>query len=229
MNTTKVYKCKIKRNSTLSPPYTSITHVKLTCQRQQYFSGKGNVTALGVYPALRNWKSNRKGTLVSVWICIWSSQAQRFHLAAKYWGKFFKLPGKVTPRTQSNSTHHCLPVFIHQRGYIQHMTPNITIRPRAPTSLNPLTDSYFNIFLKFNISNLWKALCRLFSSPHCCRQPTCRSCPASPPGAALLKVWRRRNVTKEELKSGLWIHWNQTQKCDFCKSCFTIPLPFGPR
>lgn len=100
-------------------------------------------------------KSKRRETLVSVWICTQSSQAQGSHLAVIYWSKWFRLPGKVILRTQGNCTHRCLPVFIHRRQCIQHMIPNITIRPltTSPCKFKSI-DSYFNISLKFNISNL---------------------------------------------------------------------------
>lgn len=40
--------------------HTSVMYAKLNCQIQLYFSGEGNVAALEVYSALRNWKKQLK-------------------------------------------------------------------------------------------------------------------------------------------------------------------------
>lgn len=174
MNTTKVYKYETKRNSILSPPSHFSRACEMSLSDAAVFQWQRECHSLGSLLSFEKLKKKtRREILIPVWICTQRSQAQGSHLAARYWSKLFKLPGKVTLRTQSNCIHHCISVFIHQRGYIQHMTPNITTRPCATSCYKfKSMDSYFNTSLKFDISNLWKASCRLFSSSHCCRQPT---------------------------------------------------------
>lgn len=169
MNATKVNKYEIKQHS-------NSTFTLQLCMWNELARGSCISVAKEMsqpWKFTQLWeteKSNRRGTLVSIGI---RPEEPGCHLAAEYWSKWFKLPGKVTLRTQSNCTPHCLPVFIHQREYIKHMIPNIRVRRHATSPYKfKSIDSYFNIPLKFNISNLWKALCSLFSSSHCCRQPT---------------------------------------------------------
>lgn len=184
--------------------HISAVHMKGTCQKQLYFSGNGNITNCKLWPwSFLISEKLRKAIERRLFLRLITHTGQpcsRVLFSTRYWSRCFRsCLGKISLRTWSCCTHHWPPVFIHNRGSIEHTASNTTARPHNTSPYNSeAVDSYFNICLKCKTSNLSKVLCRLFSSSYCYGQPAWQIMSSQPSWSCTAEMLGEEKDVKQE-------------------------------